>query len=159
MKFFRIRLLLLAFWFIFLFNLERIDFNFVGLSNINLDTWVYILAAGISVVILVLPDLAPNLVITFVPTLILYMIIKSLSLRTVSTPTPVYLIVTEVMALFVTILITRQIALGMEDFEQAVENVLLKPNNLRVLSEAEVRKKSISSCSAPDGSNAPSVFS
>lgn len=141
MTLFRLRLLALAFWYIFLFNLERLDFNFLGLTNINLDTWVYILAAIVGVAILILPDLSRSLPITFVPTLLVYGLIKITRFGTTGEEIVVYLVITEILTLFLTIIFTRQVALAMEDFEQAVETVLIKPNNMRVLSEAEGEEK------------------
>ncbi len=63
---FRLLLIALAIWLIFLFNVERPEI--VGIGNIDLASMVYVIAAGAAVLILMLPDLGhERLGLVFLP--------------------------------------------------------------------------------------------
>lgn len=133
---FRLLLIGLTIWLVILFNLERPDIQDFG--NIDLDSFVYVIAAMVAVTILALPDLGKRSEYVLIPTLILYGIAKV----TIGHPdTPLPLIITEVVVLILTVSVARVISLATANIEKAIENVLLAPEKSSVLSEAEGEEK------------------
>lgn len=137
---FRILLLILVFWLIFIYNLERPDFEFIGLGNVDLDSGVYVITGLISMAILVLPDLAKRYEVAVIPTLLIYVLSRFVVGNPI-TDRSIYITITEIMVLVITVWIARKISLVISDFEQTVEDVLLKPDDLNVLSRAEGEEK------------------
>lgn len=132
---FRVLLLILVLWLIFIYNLERPDFDFIGLGNVDLDSGVYIITGLISMAILILPDLAKRYEVALIPTLIIYAISRFVVGNPI-TQRSIYITITEVVVLAVTVWIARKISLVISDFEQTVEDVLLKPEDLNVFDKA-----------------------
>ncbi len=129
---FRILLIVLTGWLIILFNLERPDIT--GIGNLDIDSVVYVIAALAAIVVLALPDIGRRQEFVFLPTLVLYGAGKFLF---GNSNTPVPLIITEIVVLFLTISVARMISLATANIERAIENVLLKPQKSNVLAEAE----------------------
>ncbi len=137
---FRVLLLILVLWLIFIYNLERPDFDFIGLGNVDLDSGVYVITGLISMAILILPDLAKRYEIALIPTLIIYVISRFVVGNPI-TQRSIYITITEVVVLAVTVWIARKISLVISDFEQTVEDVLLKPDDLNVFDKGEGEEK------------------
>lgn len=129
---FRLLVIISAIWLTFIFNLERPDFEFIGLGNIDLDTVVYITAAIAALAALWLPDVSRRTEYVFIPALALYLTLK----LTISnfTESNIAFIVFEIAVLYVTVILFRRISIALLSFEQTVENVLLQPDSLRVMS-------------------------
>jgi len=133
---FRLLLIGLTIWLVILFNLERPDIQDFG--NIDLDSFVYVIAAMVAVTILALPDLGRRSEYVLIPTLILYAIAKV----TIGHPdTPLPLIITEIVVLILTVSVARVVSLATANIEKAIENVLLTPEKSSVLPEAEGEEK------------------
>jgi lipopolysaccharide/colanic/teichoic acid biosynthesis glycosyltransferase/GGDEF domain-containing protein len=137
---FRILLLILVLWLIFIYNLERPDFDFIGLGNVDLDSGVYIITGLISMAILILPDLAKRYEVALIPTLVIYAVSR-FAVGNPVTQSSIYLTITEIVVLAVTVWIARKISLVISDFEQTVEDVLLKPDDLNVLDKDKGEEK------------------
>lgn len=131
---FRILVVIAAIWLTFIFNIERPDFDIFGTeSNIDLDTLTYVLAAIVAMVTLWLPDISQRSApFIFVPTLVSYFILKMSFGRPISATTAP-IIALEIIVIYLTIVLFRQISLALLRFEQTVESVLLRPDELRVL--------------------------
>ncbi|MFN8373158.1 MAG: sugar transferase [Anaerolineae bacterium] len=137
---FRILLLILVLWLIFIYNLERPDFDFIGLGNVDLDSGVYVITGLISMAILILPDIAKRYEIALIPTLLIY-VVSRFAVGNPITQRSIYITITEVAVLAVTVWIARKISLVISDFEQTVEDVLLKPDDLNVYDKGEGEEK------------------
>jgi lipopolysaccharide/colanic/teichoic acid biosynthesis glycosyltransferase len=132
---FRFLVIALIVWLTFIYNLERPDFEFLGLgaTNIDLNNSVYIVAALISIGAVFFPDLIKSTLRMLVFSFSTYFIGMLLD-RPISEQR-IYIVVTELAIVFVTILIARQISIVLSRFEETVEDVLLRPNDLRVLNK------------------------
>ncbi|MFC1959480.1 sugar transferase [Chloroflexota bacterium] len=134
---FRLLLIVMAVWFIILFNIERPDFVYFG--NIDLDSVVYVIAALAALTILVFPDLGKRVELMLLPALGFYVLGKLAFGRAETFSMP--LVVTEILVIIITIVIARMVTLAASNIEQAIENVLLKPARSNVLPEIEGEEK------------------
>lgn len=133
---FRFLLALLVAWLILIFNLERPDMNFLGFTYIDIDSFVYVVFAFIATSLILLPDIARRAYITYIPAMIVYLIAK-LVIGSPMAGTYLPITITEIALTLLTIALFRQVSLVITNFEQVVENVLLKPDNLHILSATE----------------------
>jgi lipopolysaccharide/colanic/teichoic acid biosynthesis glycosyltransferase len=90
--------------------------------------------------ILILPDIAKRYEIALIPTLIIYAV-SSFAVGKPLNQRDIYITITEIVVLAATVWIARKISLVISDFEQTVEDVLLKPDDLAVLNRAEGEEK------------------
>ncbi len=134
---FRLLLITLAVWLTLLFNLERPDI--VGIGNIDLASMVYVIAAAATVIILMLPDLGhERLLLVFLPFFIVYVGIKVyISHDHAHNAAFVYLTITEIATLFVTVYVARIVSLAVANFEDAVESTALGTDTSRILSTTQ----------------------
>ncbi len=137
---FRLLLISLAAWQILLFNLERPDILSGG-RNIDLASFVYVLAAMVMVGMLMMPDLGKERIeLVVVPTMVLYVILKiyvSIRRELMVDTMFVYISITEVAVLLITVWIARNVSVAVASFEDAVETTVLGTDKLRVLPMAE----------------------
>lgn len=135
---FRMLLIVLAGWLILLFNLERPNILRGG-GSIDIASSVYVLAGIITVIMLMFPDLGKER-FSFVaaPFLIAYAGIKIyISRNALIDSLFVYITITEIVTLLVTLWIGRNVSVAVASFEDAVENAVLDTSKLRVLSMVE----------------------
>jgi lipopolysaccharide/colanic/teichoic acid biosynthesis glycosyltransferase len=131
---FRIIIILLVVWLAFIFNLERPDFEFLGFANIDLNTTVYVIAAISAVAAIAFPDITRNTATLLIPTFLGYVVGMYLVNRPINQQ-PISLTVTEIAILSLTVFMARHISLILTRFESTVEDVLLKPQDLRILNK------------------------
>jgi hypothetical protein len=121
-----------------LFNIERLD---LGAENlIDLQSFVYVLATGLTILILIWPRLwrlsRRHLTLGC---LALYLPVKFLA----SAGLPLwggiytYILITEAALLVITALLAQQVAHDLHDFEEAVANIMIGGGQVRRLEEAE----------------------
>lgn len=138
---FRLLLILLTGWLFLLFNLARPDL-LLGNAEFPLDlsSLVFVCATLVALAVLVLPDLARmRFELAYLVVLAGYLILR-LSVFPIESGDPrrvVYLIVMESLSLMFTLVIVRLVSLAVTNFEKAVENIVLRPANLRILSMAD----------------------
>ncbi len=142
---FRLLLVGLTIWLIIIFNLARPEL-LLGEKDLsfNLSPLVYLMASLTAIVILLLPDLGrANIYLILIPVLGIYLVSRFM----LDTPDPAtpkhtfYFIVTEIVVLFLTVVVVRAVSLAVTNFEMAVENVVLRPANSRILSMADGEDK------------------
>jgi lipopolysaccharide/colanic/teichoic acid biosynthesis glycosyltransferase len=132
---FRLLLVILVVWLTLLFNIERP--NWFGLGSLDLPSIVYIVAGVVCLAILLFPDLG------YVPVwlLILVVLIVYVPIRMIIVDDPrhdsIYVIVSELIVLVLTVIIARLVSFAVSNFEKAVENVIVRPENSRVLAAIE----------------------
>ncbi len=135
---FRILLIVMAGWLILLFNIERPDILRGG-QSIDLNSFVYVLAGGIIVTMLMFPDLGKerfSLVAT--PFAVAYVMMKILFNRTASVDNMfIYIMVTEIVTLGITLWVGRNVSVAVASFEDAVENAVLETSKSRALNTTE----------------------
>ena len=134
---FRILLILTAAWLTLIFNLERPEI--FGIGTINLASMVYGIAAGIMVIMVMMPELGKRPIYnTFLPILAVYGIGKiTLDNRALTDSMIVYISITEISILLITLWIARVVSLAVSDFENTVESAVVGDNTSRVLSASE----------------------
>jgi lipopolysaccharide/colanic/teichoic acid biosynthesis glycosyltransferase len=141
---FRLLLILLTGWLFLMFNLARPDI-LIGTVDFPLDlsSLVFVVATFVAVAILLMPDLARiRLEFTFGATLLLYVFLRLtfVPFKGVAATDPrraVYLVVAEVLVLFISLILVRAVSLAVTSFEKAVENIVLRPSKLRILPQTE----------------------
>jgi lipopolysaccharide/colanic/teichoic acid biosynthesis glycosyltransferase len=141
---FRLLLILLTLWLFLMFNLARPDI-LIGTLDFPLDlsSLVFVVSTFVATAILLMPDLARiRLEYTFGATLLLYIFLRLtfVPFKGVAATDPrraVYLVVAEVIVLFVSLILVRAVSLAVTSFEKAVENIVLRPSKLRILPQAE----------------------
>ncbi len=129
---FRILIIVLVLWLVVIFNLERPDFEFLGATNIDIHTSVYIIAAIASIGAIGFPDLSRSLATILVPSLLAYIVGLSIFNSPVNEQ-PIYLVITEILIITFTIALARRVSFVLTQFEATVEDVLLKASDLRVM--------------------------
>ena len=128
---FRLVLINLAIWLTLLFNLERPDI-FGG--NIDLKSYVYVIAAGITMAILMFPDIAQlKTTWLFLITLGVYAVLKGISGFSDDQVTFAYTTTVEVAALYITVVLAQMVSSTVSQFENVVDNTVLITDNSRVL--------------------------
>jgi lipopolysaccharide/colanic/teichoic acid biosynthesis glycosyltransferase len=128
---FRLVLLNLAIWLTLLFNLERPDI-FGG--NIDLASYVYVIAAAIVMAILMFPDFAQlKTTWLFLITLGTYVVGKLIFGVSSDQVTFAYTTTVEVAALYITVLLAQMVSSTVSQFENVVDNTVLITDNSRVL--------------------------
>lgn len=128
---FRLVLINLAIWLTLLFNLERPDI-FGG--NIDLKSFVYVIAAGVTMAILMFPDVAQlKTTWLFLITLGVYAAFKMISGVAEDQVTFAYTTTLEIAALYVTVLLAQMVSSTVSQFENVVDNTVLITDNSRVL--------------------------
>ncbi len=141
---FRLMLVALTVWLIILFNLTRPEI-LVGSKDfsINISPLVYVIAAATVLLLLLLPDLGrTRLTLVFLPVLGAYITAKFLF-----PPDPeglkrtIYYTITEIVVLFLTVAVVRMVSLAVSTFEKAVENVIVRSSNSRILSTADGKEE------------------
>ncbi len=133
---FRFAMILLAAWQIFLFNLERPDIT--GFGNIDLASMTYVVCAIATMAILLLPDLSQiHFLKVFLPIMGLYIGSKLVFGYEQDPDTMFYITATEILVIFVTVIIARQTSLSFLNMEVAVEDTVLEKENSRITSMAE----------------------
>jgi lipopolysaccharide/colanic/teichoic acid biosynthesis glycosyltransferase len=141
---FRLLLILLTGWLFLMFNLARPDI-LIGTVDFPLDlsSLVFVVATFVAVAILLMPDLARiRLEFTFGATLLLYVFLRLtfVPFKGVAATDPrraVYLVVAELLVLFISLILVRAVSLAVTSFEKAVENIVLRPSKLRILPQTE----------------------
>jgi lipopolysaccharide/colanic/teichoic acid biosynthesis glycosyltransferase len=129
---FRILIIVLVLWLVVIFNLERPDFEFLGATNIDIHTSVYVIAAIASIGAIGFPDLSRNFATILVPSLMSYIV----GLYLFSSPIneqPIYIVITEIVIITFTVALARRVSFVLTQFEATVEDVLLKASDLRVM--------------------------
>ncbi len=129
---FRLLVIISAVWLTLIFNLERPDFEFIGLGNIDLDSVAYLVTAAAALALLWLPDLARRTEYTFLPALALYLVLR-LTIGNEVSPETLPLVVLEIVVIYLTIALFQRISRALLSFEHTVESVLLRPDEMRVL--------------------------
>lgn len=145
---FRLLLILLTLWLFLMFNLARPDI-LIGTLDFPLDlsSLVFVVSTLVATAILLMPDLARiRLEYTFGATLLLYIFLRLtfVPFKGVAATDPrraVYLVVAEVIVLFISLILVRAVSLAVTSFEKAVENIVLRPSQLRILPQAEGEEK------------------
>lgn len=145
---FRLLLILLTLWLFLMFNLARPDI-LIGTLDFPLDlsSLVFVVSTFVATAILLMPDLARiRLEYTFGATLLLYIFLRLtfVPFKGVAATDPrraVYLVVAEVIVLFISLILVRAVSLAVTSFEKAVENIVLRPSQLRILPQAEGEEK------------------
>ncbi|MEO8394817.1 MAG: sugar transferase [Chloroflexota bacterium] len=133
---FRLLLVILVIWLSLLFNIERP--NWFGLGSLDLPSIVYIVAGIVCMTILLLPDLGYLPVgLLVVAVLILYIPIRIITTTDDAAHDSIYVIVSEFIVLTLTVIISRLVTFAVSNFEKAVENVIVRPENSRVLPPAD----------------------
>lgn len=133
---FRFVMILLATWQIVLFNLERPTLP-LGWT-LDLASMVYVLCAGTTMAILLLPDLSQiHFLKVFTPIIILYIFGKLFIAAEVDSQIYFYITATEILVLFITVVIARQTSLSFLNMEVAVEDTVLEKENSRITNMAE----------------------
>lgn len=138
---FRLVLIVFTLWLFVLFNLARPDL-LLGLANFPLDlsSLVFAMSAAAALLVLLMPDLARmRLELMYGALLGLYLLMRLIivGVDDLQPSRAVYLIVMESASLFVTVVIARLLSLAVTNFERAVENIVLKPSNIQILSMTE----------------------
>lgn len=135
---FRILLILMAAWLIVLFNIERPDI-LKGGESIDLNSFVYVLAGGITVLLLMFPDLGKErFTLVATPFAVMYVILKIFFNRSASVDNMfVYIMITEIVTLGITLWVGRNVSVAVASFEDAVENAVLDTSKSRALNTAE----------------------
>ena len=134
---FRILLILTAAWLTLVFNLERPEI--FGIGTINLASMVYAIAAGIMVIMVLMPELGKRPVYhIFLPILAIYGIGKlTIDNRPLTDSMVVYISITEIVVLLITLWIARIVSLAVSDFENTVESAVVGDNTSRVLTASD----------------------
>ncbi len=141
---FRLLLILLTAWLFLIFNLARPDL-LIGTPDFPLDlsSLVFVVATFMAIAILLMPDLARiRLEFSFGAAVLLYLFLRLtfVPFKGVAATDPsraVYLIVAEVLVLLISLILVRAVSLAVTSFEKAVENIVLRPSQLRILPQAE----------------------
>lgn len=135
---FRLLLIVLAGWLILLFNVERPNILRGG-GSIDIASFVYVLVGLITVILLMFPDMGKErFTLVATPFMIAYAGIKIyISRDDVIDSLFVYIAITEIVTLLVTLWISRYVSVAVASFEDAVENAVLDTDKLRVLSMVE----------------------
>lgn len=134
----RFRLVLIAaiIWLVIFFNIERPEVIF-GIENIDLSTLVYVMGAVVMGGILMMPQLAKlPFYMIFVPVLFIYALGKALITYNIGLEADTlffYVMITEIVALFITLVIVRAVSVSITNFEETVKHAALGSKNLRVL--------------------------
>jgi lipopolysaccharide/colanic/teichoic acid biosynthesis glycosyltransferase len=115
---------------------ERIDFIAPYFYDINIDTFVYLGIFSLVILLLLYPDFAKHIRWVYAGVIIGYFGIK-ISIESTLELADAPSIAVELLLLLSTIIIFRQVSLALVNFEQVVENILIKPNNLNVFNHAE----------------------
>jgi lipopolysaccharide/colanic/teichoic acid biosynthesis glycosyltransferase len=132
---FRILIILLISWLVIVFNLERPELTILDINtNINLGVTFYLVSAGAALAGIAFPDLGRNYFTLAITTVLAYIVGMYLSGNPL-TEQDLSLTITEVAMLLLTVGIIRQISLVLTRFEKTVEDVLLKPQDLRVMTK------------------------
>lgn len=141
---FRLLLILLTAWLFLMFNLARPDILIGSLDfPLDLSSLVFLVSTVVALAILTMPDLARiRLEFTFGATLLLYIFLRLtfVPFKGVAATDPrraVYLVVAEVLVLFISLVLVRAVSLAVTSFEKAVENIVLRPSKLRILPQVE----------------------
>ncbi|MCS6870301.1 MAG: sugar transferase [Anaerolineae bacterium] len=141
---FRLLLILLTLWLFLMFNLARPDV-LIGTPDFPLDlsSLVFVVSTIMATAILLMPDLARvRIEFMFSAALMLYIFLRLtfVPFKGVAATDPrraVYLVVAEVIVLFISLILVRAVSLAVTSFEKAVENIVLRPSQLRILPQAE----------------------
>lgn len=129
---FRLLVIISAVWLTLIFNLERPDFDFIGLGNIDLDSVTYLVTATAALALLWLPDVARRTEYTFLPALALYLVLR-LTIGNPVSPETLPIVILEIVVIYLTIALFQRISRALLSFEHTVESVLLRPDEMRVL--------------------------
>lgn len=138
---FRLLLILLMGSIFLLFSVTRPELVMGDLNfRLDLSSLVFVCASAVTLAVLILPDLA-RMRFEFAYAIILvgYLILR-LGVFQVQSDDPrriVYLILMEALSLMFTLVVVRLVSLAVTNFEKAVENIVLRPSNLRILSMAD----------------------
>jgi GGDEF domain-containing protein len=139
MKQMRWRAILLVFWLIFLYNIERLGVE--KESPFNLASSVYVLTAATLIFVLIVPLSQRQMYLVVVGVLAIYAAIKGLQLPTFFTGVHKYLTITEIVALLVTAGLTWWVSLALKDFHDAVEAISMPEGRSQLLSYDKVQER------------------
>ncbi len=130
----RITIIVLAVWFIILFNVERPDIG--DQQIIDLAPTVYAVAALISGSMFILPGLDRLPTWLLYGSTLVYIPLKAILGYSLVGPALIPTVF-EVLALMITVVISKTIASDLHEVEQAVEDVVLEADNTRIVSSTE----------------------
>ncbi len=140
MQRFRQLLILSSIWIMTILGVERffeqVDNPILYITYINIDAFVYIGLFLIVVLLLLYSDFAKHSGWVYAGVMIGYTILK-IMIEAPIDEMDIPSIIVEVVLLLLTIGIFKRVSLALVNFEQVVENVIIKPNNLNVLDEFE----------------------
>ena len=130
----RFMITLLTIWLIFIFNIERYDFQD---TNINLPTMVYIMSAFAVVLILAVPDfIAARWYFLLASILIVYGVIRYDDVIVETLPVPIaYLLEWSIITIAFTI--GRWLSGMVAGIEQTYDTLVENSNNLRIMSSVD----------------------
>lgn len=130
---------LLAGWLIFLFNIERLDFDHG--STLNFASFVYVLVGAITILVLVLPLRRRQFSAAVVATLLAYAAIKVSLAPPVIAGVAKYLTAAEIASLLLSAGLSWRVSRSLRDFEEAVEAISLPEGRAQLLPYRKARKR------------------
>jgi lipopolysaccharide/colanic/teichoic acid biosynthesis glycosyltransferase len=130
----RILLVVTVMWFVFLFNIERLDL--FGQKPFNLDTSTYVVAALISVALLAYPDLAYRNIWYSIGAVITLDIVVRTVMGYPWNVDSIYLFFPEAFLVTATFLLMRRVSHALLGYETKIEALLLDTDSSRIVSRA-----------------------
>jgi GGDEF domain-containing protein len=139
MKQMRWRTILLVLWLTFLFNIERLDYT--RESAFNLASSVYVLAAAVAGLFLLVPMNRHRFYAATAGVMVLYAGFKVLNLSAFFTGVHKYLTITEIVALLITIGLSWMVNQALHEFTAAVEAISMPEDRAQLLSYDKVQER------------------